>query len=35
MDILQLARNSVKASFLANTEKEKLLSEIHEHAATI
>ena len=34
-DILQLARNSVKASFLPDTEKEILLSEIHHHASKI
>ena len=34
-DILQLARNGVKASFLSDTEKEKLLSEIQEHAARL
>ena len=30
-DILQLARNSVKASFLPESEKEHLLNEIHQH----
>jgi adenosine deaminase len=34
-DILQLARNGVKASFLSDTEKEKLFSEIQEHAARL
>ena len=31
-DILQLAKNGVKASFLPDTEKETLLSEIDQHA---
>lgn len=34
-DILQLARNGVKASFLSDTEKEKILNEIQEHAARL
>jgi len=34
-DILQLAKNGVKASFLSDTEKEKLLSEIQEHASRL
>ncbi|MCA9421305.1 MAG: adenosine deaminase family protein, partial [Nitrospira sp.] len=34
-DILQLARNGVKASFLSDTEKENLLCEISEHAARL
>jgi adenosine deaminase len=34
-DIIKLARNGVKASFLSDTDKEKLLSEIQEHAAMI
>ena len=32
-DILQLARNSVKASFVPESEKEHLLNEIHKHTA--
>ena len=32
-EILQLVRNGVKSSFLPDTEKEKLLSEIHECAS--
>jgi adenine deaminase len=32
-DILQLARNSVKASFLPDSEKDNILSDIQEHAA--
>ncbi len=34
-DILQLARNGVKASFLSDTEKEKLLGEIQDHAVSL
>ena len=34
-DILQLARNGVKASFLSDAEKEKLSNEIAEHAARL
>lgn len=34
-DILQLASNGVKASFLSDTEKEKLLGEIQEHASRL
>jgi adenosine deaminase len=34
-DIIKLARNGVKASFLSDTDKEKLLSEIQEHATMI
>jgi adenosine deaminase len=34
-DILQLARNGVKASFLSDSEKEKLYNEIAEHAARL
>jgi len=34
-DILQLARNGVKASFLSDTDKEKLFCEIQEHAARL
>jgi adenosine deaminase len=34
-DILQLARNGVKASFLSDSEKEKLFNEIAEHAARL
>ena len=34
-DIIQLAKNGVMASFLPDTEKEKLLSEIDQHASTI
>lgn len=34
-DILQLARNSVKASFLSDTEKGNILSDIQEHAARL
>ena len=32
-DIVQLARNGVKASFLPDMEKEKLLNEIHQYAS--
>ena len=34
-DILQLARNGVKASFLSDSEKEKLFCEIQEHATRL
>ncbi|MCA9456869.1 MAG: adenosine deaminase [Nitrospira sp.] len=34
-DILQLARNGVKASFLSDTEKEKLMGEIQDHAVNL
>jgi adenosine deaminase len=34
-DILQLAKNSVQASFLSDTDKDKLMSEIQEHAARL
>jgi adenosine deaminase len=34
-EILQLAKNGVKASFLSDTEKETLLSEIQEHASRL
>src|SRR5690606_3224518 len=34
-DILRLARNGVKASFLSDTEKKVLFSEIEEHAARL
>jgi adenine deaminase len=34
-DILQLAKNGVKASFLSDTEKEKLIGEIQDHATRL
>ncbi|MFZ1746195.1 MAG: adenosine deaminase [Nitrospirales bacterium] len=34
-DILQLAKNGVKASFLSEAEKEKLIGEIQDHAARL
>ncbi|MDR4460962.1 MAG: adenosine deaminase [Nitrospirales bacterium] len=34
-DIVQLARNGVQASFLSDTEKEKLIGEIQDHATKL